>query len=432
MNNASSAFRSHLMQQFAASARAQSRPPLALLGLSSEDQADDETLLSELPLSSPPINRSASLSSLGGGYSKQRQQKSSLKKQAVGALAEARVAATEAPYQTTVTSSQWPAVDSSRKEHQSKDHVLKNHILGSLLEEGAAQPEGSHLRENDPSLSRTLVSLSLSHLLQQTPEETAKEHAIATSVLNSPLLSRPPSSTALQRFLQTRRRDSRLRESSLQSNNHRRPAVFYKAAIDRSVACGLSALSSDRKNLRFQRILAPSTTSEQLAEICYQTQLRQTKDRVKAAAKRDQWKYHIPAFLVALLSGGANEEMNDDTCTVLVDNKETGDSRSSSIYDPLPYAPPSHPDELHDYAAACTALQNILLSLHAENVGTKWLARSPLPHCPAFRDLVQAEDNERVVALVLLGEPPAIEQQQTRRVERRRKQHPSTVLGDLP
>jgi hypothetical protein len=57
---------------------------------------------------------------------------------------------------------------------------------------------------------------------------------------------------------------------------------------------------------------------------------------------------------------------------------------------------------IHQYAAACAAVQNVLLSLHAEGIASKW-ATGQVIHTPAFRDLVQAQPTDRIVALILIG-----------------------------
>lgn len=54
------------------------------------------------------------------------------------------------------------------------------------------------------------------------------------------------------------------------------------------------------------------------------------------------------------------------------------------------------------YASASAAIQNLMLSLHAEGIGTKW-ATGPVIATPAFRDLVQAETTDRVAGLIMVG-----------------------------
>ena len=43
-----------------------------------------------------------------------------------------------------------------------------------------------------------------------------------------------------------------------------------------------------------------------------------------------------------------------------------------------------------------------MLSLHSENIATKW-ATGPVIKTAAFRNLVKAEPNDRVAALIMIG-----------------------------
>lgn len=76
------------------------------------------------------------------------------------------------------------------------------------------------------------------------------------------------------------------------------------------------------------------------------------------------------------------------------------------------------------YAAACAAVQNMLLSLHAEGYGTKW-ATGPIIRTKAFRELIGCQETDRVVGLVMVGEPKAIPR------EPRRKKHLEDLVRDL-
>jgi nitroreductase len=58
----------------------------------------------------------------------------------------------------------------------------------------------------------------------------------------------------------------------------------------------------------------------------------------------------------------------------------------------------------HQYAAACAAVQNVLLSLHAEQIATKW-ATGPVIKTRAFRKLVGASLQDRIVGLIMVGLP---------------------------
>jgi hypothetical protein len=57
-------------------------------------------------------------------------------------------------------------------------------------------------------------------------------------------------------------------------------------------------------------------------------------------------------------------------------------------YTPQPFQPILTEQDCEDYAAACAATQNILLSLHSERMATKWVT-GPIIHTPAFYELIQ-------------------------------------------
>jgi nitroreductase len=97
------------------------------------------------------------------------------------------------------------------------------------------------------------------------------------------------------------------------------------------------------------------------------------------------------------------------------------------VYEQLPYSAPSNERELEDYAAASTAVQNVLLSLHAEQISFKWIT-GPVIRTPAFRELVQASPHDRIVSLVWIGHQDESKRLHPRR--RRRALH-GDVLVDL-
>jgi len=59
--------------------------------------------------------------------------------------------------------------------------------------------------------------------------------------------------------------------------------------------------------------------------------------------------------------------------------------------------------EMEDYAATCCAIQNFMLSMWGEGIGTKW-ASGPLTRTQNFADLVGVDtSSERVVGCILYG-----------------------------
>jgi hypothetical protein len=153
--------------------------------------------------------------------------------------------------------------------------------------------------------------------------------------------------------------------------------------------------SSGHENLRHP----PSTvdTNSVLIDPQQQQQLLTAVQK-----KRDKWN-QIPAFLVTLIASpsssssspnipepnGGNSTLGPNTTTMEdvsdpafsdVNDLDHGDGSSSSssssnpvLYEPVPFVPLTTERMVEDYASACAATQNILLSLHAEQMATKWV-----------------------------------------------------------
>jgi nitroreductase len=192
-----------------------------------------------------------------------------------------------------------------------------------------------------------------------------------------------------------------------------RDLTFWKEALDRAVVCGLTAPNHKRTEpFRFKRLLAPSESTQRLADIAFQVSLRH-KTAEEAERKRHKWQ-KVPAFLVTLV------EQGDDSIVEL---------NESDLYQPLPYVPPATELALEDYAAACAAVQNVLLSLHAEGIASKW-ATGPIIQTPAFRHLVQARPHDRVVGIIMVG-MPQVSSPIDQGPRRRRRRAMEEILQDL-
>ena len=216
-----------------------------------------------------------------------------------------------------------------------------------------------------------------------------------------------------------------------------------KDALSRATACGIMAPNHKlTEPWSFLRLLSPSPGCSKLADITYHVHL--SKSIQLAEAKRKMWQ-QVPAFLVVLA-----HENHQPILRHTVDDP----------YAPLPYIPPETEAQLEDvsrgcnygfffnqilltfknlkccqYAAACAAVQNILLSLHAEDIGTKWVT-GPVIRTQAFRDLIRAQPTDRIVALILVGEigsATAKTEEDARRasVRRRRRKSLPDVLIDM-
>jgi hypothetical protein len=110
------------------------------------------------------------------------------------------------------------------------------------------------------------------------------------------------------------------------------------------------------------------------------------------------------------------------------------------VHHPSLSAPPCIDNQINfflKYASASAAIQNVLLSLHAELISTKW-ATGPILCTKAFRELVKAEPTDRIIGLIMIGgQNSAVlvderEEQITNVRRRRRRKLYGDVLIDLP
>jgi nitroreductase len=404
--NTSNAFRSHLMQQFANAARAQSRPPLAMIGWLKEDETHTQRF---------------STTTNDGSRSSSR-----------GRTSSSTTTAAAVP-QSSVLSS--PSRDLSS-------------IGTSFLSSSSRQKEPPDLRRlfsaytvsDQESDDRNLASGTASRS-DDAPAPAAEAEAgqVAEDKHNHDL------PVAFQNMLQTRRTSShfapRLSSSSststsegpaqmkmqAQAQTQTQEHEYWMGALERAVVCGFHAPNHKRTEpFTFKRMVGPSEKTERLAEIAYHVSVREQQQAIfktgaspeqieeKALKRRDKWS-RIPAFLVTLL-----------TSETIVADPDVVDSLDDA-YEQLPYSAPATERELEDYAAASSAVQNVLLSLHAEQIASKWVT-GPVIRTPAFRELVQASPHDRIVSLVMIGHADESKRLHPRR--RRRALH-GDVLVDL-
>lgn len=347
--NTSNAFRSHLMQQFVSQARTQSRPPLALLGIFSDDNEAQNLALQ---------------------------------------------AGTNPGVASLFSSSRLSCINSTQSF---TSNVRRRHTDSEIV-------RSSHSDQVDLEKNKLHLTLKLG-------EKDAVEDTKSSD--DSQQRTREGLSQAFQTMIQTRRSSGRLIPLKILPPLYEHQQNFWIDALDRAVQCGQQAPNHKRTEpFTFKRMIAVSEATKRLADIAYHVDLRQrlngttrssstTTDDGKsiskcdvdivsaqnrAQRKREKWS-QIPAFLVTVVT----EETYDDK----VDS-------STNEYETLPYQPPLTERALEDYASACAAVQNVLLSLHSEHISTKWVT-GPVIRTPAFRDLIQLEENNRVVALIMVG-----------------------------
>lgn len=372
--NASHAFRSHLMQQFAAQARTQSRPPLALLGLLS----DDDNITHSLP--------DAALDPWRADSSQRFRHLSSIETSSPSNSVNLRRRHTDSEV------FQW-----SRSQRSLTPIIPPKQFSTKSANNntGNSDSEGESCDGFDSSLLEGKFQLA----------------------------------SSFQNLLKTRRTTSRFSALTASTPIYEE-RDYWNDALERAVLCGYQAPNHKRTEpFTFKRMIAPSERTERLAEIAFNVALRQidsaeetlSADQIssrkdKAQRKRDKWS-RIPAFLVATVQ----EEEG------LFEN----DLETLNEYDQLPYIPPQTERALEDYASACAAVQNVLLSLHAESIATKWVT-GPVIKTPAFRELIQAERDDRIVALIFVGQASGYVRKGPRRLRRPLKSGSANdVLVDL-
>ena len=264
-----SAFRSHLMQQFAAAARGQSRPPLALAQI----YGDSSNTSSRQSTPSPPSpSRRAPSSSTG--------------------------ATSTAQTISTRKSSHLPSSSSPTRTRN------------SLVFSRQFRPNDVVRRTSTSSIAkgpRSLSSNAAAALGYQAAAAAADRNAnIEQTSENN--IEIPELQHSFQNLLKTRRTISNLKQPDGQTT----PPNLLSAAITRAVQCAIEGPNHKRTEpYTFTRLISPSATTEALADVCYHVSVRRMRERQKgseatllaeAERKRNRWR-NIPAFLVASVGG---------------------------------------------------------------------------------------------------------------------------------
>lgn len=347
------AFRSPLMQQFAAAAGRQSRPPVVMAQAAARRAGTGEIDgSSESSVPSRRLSRAARPNS-----------------------------ATRIPQECNI----------------------RPHPLGS-------RESGRHISE------RRSFSASISEIDSATDSDPRR----AADDDDAPSSSHPSeAASAFQSLVRSRRTVSNFAPPAVDDGAPSADRV--RSALTRAVTCAASAPNHHRTEpFTFRRIMSPSPATDRLADIAYRVSVTRMRERARgsegsiraeAERKRERWRA-VPAFLVATVGGQPCQTVEGGRRS---DGDGGDDHRSpDDAYAELPLSPPETERQLEDYASTCAAVQNVLLSLHSEGVGSKW-ATGPVIRTAAFRDLVGARDDEAVVALVMAGVPKRVPREPRRR-----------------
>lgn len=220
--------------------------------------------------------------------------------------------------------------------------------------------------------------------------------------------------TAFQSILLNRRTATRLKP--VKGANPQQEQQKLILALDRAVKCAQMAPNHKHTEpFSFRRFLAGSRTAQKLADISYHVTLGKTNSPPNAESKRQKW-LEIPGFLVALVH--QNQKALEDT------------SSTEDLYRALPYRPPETERQLEDYASACAAIQNVLLSLHAEGIGSKW-ATGPVIETLAFRNLIEASPTDRIAGLIMVGGTTEFENVREEQLTTARRSRRRLMQGDF-
>mmetsp|Transcript_19481 Transcript_19481/g.41086 ORF Transcript_19481/g.41086 Transcript_19481/m.41086 type:complete len:360 (+) Transcript_19481:120-1199(+) len=353
----STPFRSHLMQQFAANARTQSRPPLALFSF-------------------------------------------------VGGKGEREEPAATAGFRRLSNSAN-DSNSTRQRNHRRRPLPLASSISSGT---GVSTAGGLSITQTRPSSSESGAKSS--------GEDDGSSSNSSSDIVQHHL---SPTAQTFQHWIASRRTISNFISNSPSQQLSDRQ--FLHDAIARGVECAIAAPNHKiTEPTTFHRIVSPSAASERLLDIAYAATLQRLLDnrlsgegacRSEAQRKRDKWA-KIPAFVVATVSG-----MDEQTPSTGATTCNDTDS-----YKELPYVPPTTVRQLEDYASACASIQNLLLSLHAEGLGSKW-ATGPVIRTRAFRELVRCREDDMVVGLIMVGWPKRLPRM------RRRRELDGDVLRDV-
>lgn len=256
MMNGAAPFRSHLMQQFAASARTQSRPPVALFSFGSESSSinntnDDESTARRV-----------------------RHQSS---------------AHTPRPTLPPQSLSSADSLSSIRDASFLRRHISSSSTKLSSIDEGSSTNEINEVQRGHISTE-----------LPISPTAIHFQQLISSRRTVSNFLSIPPSSS-----------------SNVTSDDAKQVLLD---AIKRGVECASTAPNHRiTEPTTFYRIVSPSKVYDQLLDIAHEVTLKRLRDnklcgeeacQSEANRKREKWA-RIPAFVVVTVSGMYDQ--SDDT-----------------------------------------------------------------------------------------------------------------------
>jgi nitroreductase len=192
---------------------------------------------------------------------------------------------------------------------------------------------------------------------------------------------------------------------------------LLKESMTRAVECATYAPNHHRTEpTTYYKVVAHTEASKRLMDICYNVALcRNLKKKTieeaqtNAGLKMQKWKDTISGYIIVSVGNQPVQDEEypyDSSSSSSLLHKDEIDKDDKSLtfwYDTMPIRPPQTERQLEDYASACASIQNILLSLHSENWGSKW-ATGPIIRCRAMRSLIGCKENDAIVGIVMIGD----------------------------
>ena len=300
------------MQQFAATARTQHRPPPIALRTSHFHSAKSK---------SPDNNdNSRDAQQQKQQQQKQQQQQQQQQKQQKG-MKDPNSLRSHSYYSTTCNNK--PPKTSSRPPTTStQEHLCRPFSTTTIAEEG---------EEDDNTNTTTTTTTTLT-------------------------------SQSFQTILKTRRTTTRfLPLIDITANKQQQ----IQDALHRAVECAVQAPNHYRTEpTTYYRIIPNTESWEKLINIAFHVALSKSasmtnrteeESRMNAERKRDKWRDTIGGYIVVCVGGQPDQDEEEE----------------NNDFNPLPIRPPETERQMEDYASACASIQNILLALHSEGLGAK-------------------------------------------------------------
>ena len=385
------AFRSHLLQSFASSARHQSAPPVALIPwVSGARGGTGGGGGEEVPASKRKKHGKKGSNS---NSNHRRHNNNYHLPTASSHITHASLSSIDsaAANSSSTKSGSWKTRDELRSrtrdelrsmgfQNQHKYHLQSMRSLSSIT-------ENEHFSDKSANAIKEQERRNFSSHTQS--EDDEKATSVGKTQQHAQKEDYPPPTQLAKDFqtlLQTRRTASYFHPEPSLFSTEQENRTFWNAALDRALQCAQTVPNHKRTEpFFFQRMIAPSPATERLADIAYHVMYRKKKSVSLAEKKRDKWRA-IPAFLVAIVQSKDHDlyPSVDEFSTTSRDGNGDDEKR---LYQPLPFASVTTPRELEDVSSQF--IHDAQNEIHVESkidiyftcIGGRNLRHSPWNEC---------------------------------------------------